>query len=100
MLRWFVFSILVVFGGLLLLGGWLTLVHLVTHRPKGGVSLIPLFGGTLTALSFIVAPSDTLNGIWWIPLFADFGCVPLLTLMVVSLIWRKVMKNDNHPPIP
>lgn len=99
-LRELVFWLLVFIGAVPLLGNWCTIVHLFCARPKGGVSFIPLVGGILTALAFVVAPSDTLNGIWWIPLFADIACVPMLTLMVVSELWRKFMKNDNHPPIP
>ena len=50
MLRWFVFSILVVFGGLLLLGGWLLMDKVWVHRLDIGLGG---YGGSGTWEAFV-----------------------------------------------
>jgi hypothetical protein len=49
-LRWVIFSFLLFFGGWAIVANWV-----IPCRKRGG-SLIPLFGGMLVALAFIVAP--------------------------------------------
>lgn len=89
-IRWVVFSILSFFGG------WATLANWIIPFRKGGGSLIPLLGGLLLTLAFVVAPLDALNSLWWLPLFIDLGCFPLFTMTAGFLIWRAVRKKEEE----
>jgi hypothetical protein len=65
----------------MLLGGWAIALRV-------GGSLVPVLGGALAAVAFAIAPRDGLRGLWWLPLVADLGCVPLLVLTASDLGWR------------
>ena len=79
-LRWAVSSLLGFFGGWAIIGNWVGVAQASLTRPKGHYSLVPLIGGVVTAIALGVAPSDPLNRLWWVPLIADLGCLPLLLM--------------------
>ena len=48
-------------------------------------SMIPLIGGVFGAIGCYIAPSESLNRLWWLPLIIDPGCALLFGLLAVSL---------------
>ena len=80
-------------GLALLLGVWIIILDWQAPFRKVGASLIPLLGGLLVAVAFVVVPVDELNSLWWLPLVIDLGCVPLLTLSAGFVIYRLVAKS-------
>jgi hypothetical protein len=39
-------------------------------------SWIPLIGGVAGVATFLVLPIDDIHKYWWLPLLADWGCIP------------------------
>lgn len=83
-LQWVIFSLLSLVGGLVIFSNWM-----IPMQPKGG-SLIPVIGGLFAAIAFAVAPIDALRGLWWLPLIADLGCAPMLTLAAGAWMYRAI----------
>jgi hypothetical protein len=88
------------FAGILLFLGFavVALTHLgfivtVLLFRKRVPSFVPLVGGPMGAFSFLVLPVSGLAAYWWIPLIADWGCVP----SVVWYVYRSVLgsKKDD-----
>ena len=80
----------VLFGGLFLVSATFNnalLVHGFLGR-KEGPSGIPLIGGIAGAIALLIAPVDGVARFWWVPLFADYGCLPSL-IALGFLLWRE-----------
>lgn len=60
-------------------------------RVKRIGSMIPVTGGIAGLIAFVIAPLPVLRYLWYMPLFFDIGCIPLLIKTVVFLLrrWRK-----------
>ena len=41
-------------------------------------SFVPLVGGVMGALALLLVPLPGASRFWWVPLFADFGSIPLI----------------------
>jgi hypothetical protein len=63
----------------------------------GGYSAIPLIGGLLGAIGCVVAPSGTVQGLWWIPLLADPGCGLLFMFIIAFLLWHVTFGRQSPP---
>lgn len=87
-LRWIISLTFLFFGGWITIANWV-----IPMRTKGG-SLIPVIGGVLVAVTFVLVPVNIIHSIWWVPLFADLGCVPLLMLTAGYWLWRAISKKD------
>jgi len=61
-------------------------------RMKHG-SLIPGVGGIIGVLAIIMAPLEAFKHYWWIPLFVDIGCIPLLIITIVFFFRGKHKKK-------
>ena len=76
------------------LGNWWRLIYLLTGKRKRiGLPIIP---GLLGAVALLIAPSTNdiarWHSYWWIPLFADVGCVPWL----IYYVWFSVKNRHRH----
>ncbi len=91
-LRWLAFVILLFFGG------WAVIANWVISLRRGGGSPIPVLGGTFIAIALAVVPVNSLHWLWWVPLIADLGCVPLLLLTTGFFIGHAITrkKSDRH----
>jgi hypothetical protein len=81
-LRWLVSAALMLVGGWAILGNW------VIACTRSG-SLIPFFGGIFVAVGIVVLPIEGIRGLWWIPLLIDLGCMPVLLMTGVFLLWKR-----------
>jgi hypothetical protein len=59
-------------------------------------SSIPLVGGISGAIALSIVPWPAANRWWWLPLFLDYGCAPLLTFIVFWMLFRKTTKKSDH----
>jgi hypothetical protein len=57
-------------------------------RAKKTSSSVPLVGGISGAIALSIIPWPAAHQWWWLPLFLDYGCAPLLTLTVVWIFFR------------
>ncbi len=93
-LRWIAFSLLA------LLGSHATICNCVgvaQSHPGRSYSVVLLLGGGMVAIGLAAAPLDVLNRLWWIPLIADLGCLPILTMTVgylAYLAWRALRGRE------
>jgi hypothetical protein len=75
MTRWVSGGGLLLVGGLISIGNWVTLFGIIIK--KISASFVLFIGGILAAIGMSILP---IEGIWklsWIPLFADFGTIPV-----------------------
>jgi hypothetical protein len=80
MVRWILVTILGLLGLLVAIGNWaIGLRTLGIIKLKSGErvsSWIPLIGGGLIAIAFLVYGDSRLASFWWLGFLLDFGCVP------------------------
>jgi hypothetical protein len=55
------------------------------HGQPRNYSLLPFIGGVAGTIGCRLAPSQSLNQLWWVPLLIDPGCALLLGLLSISL---------------
>ncbi len=60
-------------------------------------SFVPFFGGITGAYALKFAPWDSVHAYWWFPLLLDFGCVPLVVITVVFLLFEKIRPTPKDP---
>ncbi|WP_142930150.1 hypothetical protein [Exilibacterium tricleocarpae] len=53
---------------------WSTVFKRIVSRDVS--SWIPLAGGVVGALAFIVSPLEGFNDYWWVPFLIEWGCLP------------------------
>jgi len=75
---------------------------------KKWISLAPFIGGIFGVFGILLLPVEGINKFWWIPLFLDLGCLPVLlwTLFYHLFHHRRrlsKLKSEKHdipaPPI-
>jgi hypothetical protein len=100
-MRWPVALLLIGFSAYVALGQFVGLAQAIRRRRKdktaGGYSMIPLIGGVCGMIGCFVAPSVTMQQLWWIPLVVDPGCALLFTATAVFLMWRYVFGRGKPP---
>lgn len=64
-------------------------------RKKKTASWVPVFGGALGAVSFLIFPVPRLARWFWLPLILDYGCLPgiLHTAFFFVIRWRRSKKD-------
>ena len=87
-LQWLVFLILLFFGGWVVLANWV-----FACRRRG--SQIPVVGGIIVAVAFVMSPVEAFHWLWWMPLVVDLGCLPLLLTAGSYFIWRAVFRRTK-----
>ena len=78
-------GMLLLLGALLTGGNYIGLVH--ARRTQVGFSCIPLLGGVLGCVGFLLLPRLRLFA--FVPLLVDVGCLPMLLASLVHLLRRK-----------
>jgi hypothetical protein len=87
-LRWAIFSVLTFIGGWAIMANWV-----IAFRRRG--SHIPVLGGVIVAVAFAIVPWESLRNLWWVPLIADLGCLPMLLLVGSYLAWRSIFGKQE-----
>lgn len=86
--RWIFASLLIAFSLYVAIAQWYCIFTVPRQRNAQGeprnYSIVPLFGGGLGAIGCLIAPNETLQSLWWLPLVLDPGC----TLIFVALFRR------------
>jgi hypothetical protein len=90
-LRWSIFSVLALVGGLITLANWGIAVRYYVSGKHA--SMFPLIGGLFGAVSFAIVPLDTLSSLWWLPPIVDIGCAPSVLLYVIYIVWHSISKS-------
>jgi hypothetical protein len=86
---WTISIVMMLVSGLMIIGNlWITFGGLFKKRKKFE-SLIPFVGGIIGTIGIIISPAAQLRHLWWIPLVADLGCLPLLLAVIVDQLWKK-----------
>jgi len=90
----------VIAGGLLMiLGGFVTIMNwgvvLQWLWRKKHSSWIPVVGGGLAAAGAATLPYSPVNALWWVPLFADWGCMPGLAYTIACYGWRSLTQRGH-----
>jgi hypothetical protein len=81
-LRWLAGGGALALGGLISLGNWVTLIGIIVT--KGRSSFVPFIGGVLAAIGMLILPVADFWRWAWIPLFADFGTLPMWIWALVA----------------
>ena len=55
-------------------------------------SFVPLIGGILGVVGVMLLPIPRWHIFWWLPLFIDLGCVPLLLAAAIEYLRKKIAK--------
>ena len=87
--RW-ALGVLLLLGAvwLIALNDWIVVQRLVLKR-KRLPSWLPLIGGCLGMLAFLILPVAVARQYWRAPLLVDWGCIPGLLYTAVVLLWMK-----------
>jgi hypothetical protein len=100
-MRWPVVLVLIGLSAFVALGQYVCVAQASRRRRRdknaGGYSMIPLIGGVLGVIGCFVAPSATIQQLWWIPLIVDPGCALLFTLLAGFLLWRTTFGRRRPP---
>jgi hypothetical protein len=67
--------LLLIFAILAAFNAWTVINFLLTRRRA---SAIPLIGGVAGAIATQLLPAHHVQSLWWLPLLADYGSVPIL----------------------
>jgi len=87
-IRWVIGGFAIAFGAFVAIGNWTTLIRVIIT--KGSTSFIPLIGGCLAVFGLLVIPLPGRLPWVWIPLLADWGCVPMFTVMGATILHKKM----------
>ena len=77
-------SLWIVLGNL-----WITIGGLFKKRKKFE-SLLPFVGGAVGVIGIWLFPMAQFHHLWWIPMVADLGCVPLLIAVIIDQIKKRL----------
>jgi len=83
-IRWILGGAAMALGAFVALGNWLTLIKMVIT--EGSSSFIPILGGSLAFLGLLIIPVPGRFPWLWVPLVADWGCVPMWSFIGISLL--------------
>jgi hypothetical protein len=86
-------GVLMAVGGFIIVMNWGVVVQWLWKRKHS--SWIPIVGGGLAAAGSAIVPHSTLNGLWWVPLLVDWGCLPGVTYAIVFNMWRSFTQRSN-----
>src|SRR4051794_13852929 len=84
---WIPTAALATLGASLCLANYAMIIRYYTCGTRG--SMLPLMGGLTVALGCILAPHAGIRSLFWVPLLADPGCVPLLIGFAIDVLIRK-----------
>jgi hypothetical protein len=93
-LHWVLVGFLLAFFGAAAVGNCVMLAQ--SYFQKRFHSPIRLIGGVAGTIACLIAPSQWLQHYWWIPPIADIGCVPLMSLTVIWLIYTKFIASSRN----
>lgn len=88
--RWIVGGATLAFGAFIAIGNWTSLLGAIIT--KGNTSFINFAGGVLGVVGILIIPLPGRLPWVWVPLVADWGCLPLWTCAGISAL-RKRMKQ-------
>jgi hypothetical protein len=54
-------------------------------------------GGGLASIGLGLCPSPSVSRLWWVPLIADFGCVPGFAHAGLVAIWVILRRRWRQP---
>jgi len=72
-----------------LLNAWLPVQYWILKRRDRSRSCIPIIGGILAAIGMLLSGEELLRTLFWLPLFLDIGCVPMVAFALFRLATRK-----------
>jgi hypothetical protein len=58
-------------------------------RGGHGASFVPVVGGILGAIGFLILPVPSFRSAWWVPLFLDWGNVLAIAHAVIRTLGSK-----------
>jgi hypothetical protein len=86
-------AFLIFFGATAIIGNFALVIQwLLWKRPS---SQIPLVGGLICSLGFAVSHVPWLQHLWWLPIWIDPGCGP----MIVAVIYEALRRKPKPPPV-
>ena len=89
---WIISIVIMLVSGLMIIENlWILFSGLFKKRKKFE-SLIPFVGGIIGTIGIIISPAAQLRHLWWIPLVADLGCIPLLLALIVDQLCKKLRR--------
>jgi hypothetical protein len=69
---------------------WSIPIKYYTGRLKGrSASSIPVIGGLMLSVGLYLSGIEYLSKYFWVPLFLDIGCLP----MIFMFVWRVFIKK-------
>jgi len=86
-------SLMVLAGSFVMVMNWAVIVQWMINGKHS--SWVPFVGGSLVAMGMVIAPFAFLNKFWWIPFFADWGCVPGIGMTAFYFVWKR-SKSDER----
>lgn len=86
-------ALLLLFGSFIIVANWLMFIDGVRGKRSG--SMVWWFGGVFAACGLGLAPWLT-NKTWaFVPLLLDLTCAPMLVILPVMLVWRRLKRRDD-----
>jgi hypothetical protein len=86
--------VMLLLGGYVILGNyWFGVMALLKKEHS---SWVPVLGGGCASVGCLLSPHMALNKLWWVPLFADLGCVPGIIYSLVYFVFIWVRNNRKR----
>lgn len=86
--------LLILAGGFIAAINWAVIVQWVAKRRHS--SWIPLAGGGLFGMGMALVPYSPANELWWVPLLADWGCIPGFVFTAIHSAWSRLKPEDEQ----
>lgn len=85
---------LFILSGYFIVINWAVVVNNHLLRRKW-TSAIPLIGGVLGSIGMLAFPASGIRAYAWIPLFLDWGCLPLIVISFLCYLSRSLGKRGQ-----
>ena len=92
-IRWLVGGPILAFGAFVSVGNWITLINVMIT--KGSTSFIPILGGSIAFIGLLIIPLPGRLPWVWVPFVADWGCIPMWTLVGIAALTGRLKRKDT-----
>jgi hypothetical protein len=91
LLRIIIGVVLLALGSFISVMNWGVVIQWLTTKRHS--SWVPVVGGAIASGGMAILPYASVNKLWWIPLVADWGCIPGISFSGFAIAWRLLQRR-------